>query len=59
MKVNNMAPWAKNRKFLVVCRVDGELWFYDAWDDHDKAVAQAMEECVQGMVIPASEAVPA
>lgn len=59
MKVNNMTEWAKDKKFMVVRVIDNELWFYDAWDDGDKAIWQAMEECVHGMVIPASEAVPA
>lgn len=59
MKVNNMPGWAQERAFVVIRIVNGEAWFYDAWDDGNKAINQALEEYVGGMVIPASEAEPA
>ena len=54
MIVNNMTPWAKEKKFMVIRIVEGNAWFYDAWDDGEKAIKQAIE--VGGMVIPSSEA---
>jgi len=59
IKVNNMTPWAKEKKYQVIIMVDGEAWFYDAWDDVDKAIAQATEEYVHGHVIPTSAVIPA
>ena len=50
MKVNNVADWAKEAKYMTIRIVDGEAWFYDAWNDADKAIAQAVEE--GGHVIP-------
>ena len=50
MKVNNVASWAKEKKYMTIRMVDGEAWFYDAWNDADKAIAQAIEE--DGHVIP-------
>lgn len=35
---------------MTIRMVDGEAWFYDAWNDADKAIAQAVEE--DGHVIP-------
>lgn len=44
-KVNNVAAWAWNKYYMVIRYVDGEWWFYDAWEqDHgDDAMAQAWE----------------
>ncbi len=50
MKVNNVASWAKEKKFMTIRMVDGEAWFYDAWSDEAKAIAQAVE--IGGHVIP-------
>lgn len=50
MKVNNVASWAREKKFMTIRMVDGEAWFYDAWSDEAKAIAQAVE--VGGHVIP-------
>jgi hypothetical protein len=41
---------SKNRKFIVFRMVDGENWFYDAWDDFDRALKQAIE--TEGQVAP-------
>lgn len=54
MKVNNLAEWAKEKKYIVVRDVDGEWWFYDAWVDFEKALKQARE--VNGQIIPVSMA---
>ena len=59
MKVHNMPQWAIEKSFVVIRIVNGEAWFYDAWDDGNKAINQALEDYVGGMVIPASEAEPA
>lgn len=44
-KVNNVAPWAWDKYYLVIRYVDGEWWFYDAWDEDkgDNAMRQAWE----------------
>lgn len=44
MKVNNVASWANEKKYMTIRMVDGEAWFYDAWNNVDKAIAQAIEE---------------
>ena len=49
MKVNNMNDWARESKYIVVRIVDGAAWFYDAWEDFDKAAKQAIE--VGGLVV--------
>ena len=56
MKVNNMKAFARDREYTVIRMVDGEAWFYDAWDDADKAIRQAIE--VDGHVIPTSSIEP-
>ena len=50
MKVNNVPEMSKNRKFIVFRVVDGENWFYDAWDDFDRALKLAIE--IEGQVAP-------
>jgi hypothetical protein len=50
VKINNLPDTAKNRKYIVFRYVDDEAWFYDAWDDHTKALAQAVE--INGQFIP-------
>jgi hypothetical protein len=42
-KVNNVAAWAWEKTYMVIRYVDGEWWFYDAWDDGEKAMTQAWE----------------
>ncbi len=50
MKINNMDDYARGKKFIVFRVVEGENWFYDAWDDFDRALNQAIE--VEGQVAP-------
>lgn len=50
MKINNMDKHAKGRKYVVFRVVNGENWYYDAWDDFDRALAQAVE--IGGQVAP-------
>lgn len=54
MKINNMPEQAKEKKVMVVRIVNGEAWFYGAWDDMAKAAKAAAE--VGGMVIQTGEA---
>ena len=54
MKINNMPETAKARKYVTVREVDGGWWFYDAWDDFEKALKQARE--INGQIIPVSMA---
>lgn len=44
MKINNLPEYAKTKKYIVARRVDGELWFWGAWDDRDTANEVALEE---------------
>ena len=55
MIVKNMSTFARHRSYLVIRIVDGEAWFYDAWNDVEKAIKQAVE--VGGMVIPSIAAI--
>jgi len=50
VKVNNVPEMSKDRRFIVFRVVDGENWFYDAWDDFDRALKQAIE--IEGQVAP-------
>ena len=50
MKVNNMTDWAKKSKYVVFRVVEGDNWFYDACDDFDRALKQAIE--IEGQVAP-------
>lgn len=49
MTIKNVANFAPTKKFIVAREVDGEYWFYDAWDDFDGACTQAEE--INGVVI--------
>ena len=49
IKVNNLPEYAKNYNWLVCRVVDGELWFWGAFKDHDKAFEVAMD--VGGVVV--------
>ncbi len=49
MKINNMAEYAKNRKYIVAREIEGELWFYGAWDDRDQANEAALE--IEGITV--------
>lgn len=37
IKINNIPSYAKNYKYIVVTLVDGELWFYGAYNEYEKA----------------------
>lgn len=50
MKINNMPEWSKTRKYVVFRIVDGDNWFYDAWDDFDRVLKQAVE--IEGQFAP-------
>lgn len=42
-KVNNVPEYANHYDWWVVNRVDGELWFWGAWNDRDRANEVALE----------------
>ena len=47
MNINNMPRYAENYDYIVARRVDGEYWFWGAWNDRDRANEVALEEgCV-------------
>ena len=50
MKINNLDNYARCKKYIVFRVVDGDNWFYDAWNDFDKALNQAIE--IDGQVAP-------
>lgn len=50
MNINNIPEYAKNRAFMVCNEIDGELWFWGAYDDRNKANEAAMD--IGGVVIP-------
>ena len=50
MIIKNMNDYARGKKFVVFRYVGGEAWYYDAWDDHIKALEQALE--IDGQFIP-------
>ena len=50
IKVNNLPEYAKNYNWLVCRVVNGELWFWGAFNDHDKAREIAID--VNGTVLP-------
>lgn len=41
--INNLPTYANDYDYLVVRRVDGELWFWGAWDDRNEANRVAIE----------------
>ena len=53
IKIENMGERAYTWKYIVFRVVDGVNWYYGAWNDYDKALAQALEE--GGQVAPVSE----
>lgn len=53
MLINNISDYAFKRKYVVFRMVNGEAWYYAAWDNYDKALNQALEE--GGQVAPISE----
>ena len=49
MMINNLPAYAKEYKYIVVRKIDKELWFWGAWNDMDKANEAAVE--INGMVV--------
>lgn len=41
--INNLPTYANEYKYIVARRVDGELWFWGAWNDRNKANEVAIE----------------
>ena len=41
--INNLPIYANEYKYIVARRVDGELWFWGAWNDRNKANEVAIE----------------
>lgn len=41
--INNLPTYANEYKYIVARRVDGELWFWGAWNDLNKANEVALE----------------
>lgn len=41
--VKNVADYAKDYKYIVARNIDGELWFWGAWNDRNKANEVAIE----------------
>lgn len=41
--INNLPTYAADYRYIVCRRVDGELWFYGAWNDRNKANEVALE----------------
>lgn len=52
LKVNNLPVGYRDRKYIVFRMVDGAAWFYDCWDDIEKALQQAIE--IGGQFVPSS-----
>ena len=47
--VNNIPNYARNKNYFVVREVDGELWFYSAYNDY--SVAYSMTIAYDGFMI--------
>lgn len=43
MKINNVPTYANEYNYIVAERIDGELWFWGAWNDGNKANEVALE----------------
>ena len=41
--INNLPTYATDYRYIVARRIDGELWFYGAWDDANTANKVALE----------------
>ena len=41
LTINNASNYASTRAYIVYNIVEGEAWFFSAWDDLAKATAQA------------------
>lgn len=40
-EIKNVPPYAKNHRYWVYREVDGERWFWGAWDDSRGAIEAA------------------
>lgn len=52
MTINNLPEYARRYNYIVVKKVDNELWFYGAWNSANDADNAAEE--IGGMVLPTS-----
>lgn len=43
MTIKNVAEYAKTKKYIVAREIEGEFWFFSAWDDENKANEQALD----------------
>ena len=43
MNINNVPAYAENMKYIVARRVNGQYWFWGAWNDRDRANEVAIE----------------
>lgn len=51
VRVNNLPAYAEGKRYIVARNLDGELWFWGAWDDEAKARQAAVE--IDGVVVSA------
>lgn len=49
MMINNLPSYADEYAYIVVRRVNGELWFWGAWNDRREANEAAIE--IGGIVV--------
>lgn len=47
--VKNLSSYAINYKYIVASDVDGDLWFYGAWNDESRAYEVAKN--IRGVVV--------
>ena len=47
--IKNLSNYATNYNYIVASAVDGDLWFYGAWDNEDAAYEAARS--IDGVVI--------
>ena len=53
MKINNLPEYARDYNWIVARIVDGEAWFYGAYNDEGKAFAVGTE--VNGVVVSTTQ----
>ena len=41
--IYNLPDYANEYKYIVARRIDGDLWFWGAWDDRNEANKVALE----------------
>ena len=47
--IKNLPAYANDYRYIVVRRVDGDLWFYGAWNELNRAIEVAIE--IRGEVV--------